>query len=441
MNIAIAMVSCDSGSHSNNKMAVGEERVVGYDCEFVEDPPKYLQAECPVCLLVLRDPHQVTCCGKSFCKECIERVKAGHKSCPCCGQDSYNDFSNKGLRQPLYGFKVHCSNKEEGCLWQGELGQVDNHLNLNTTTVDNELEGCEYAKLRCSFCLEAITRNQLCRHKRELCNKRPFSCEHCNEYKSTYDDVITHHWPVCGYHPVACPNMCGTSPQRKDLDSHVNRVCPAAVIDCDFSYAGCEVRLPRSEMAAHLKDNQTEHVSLLALEHRNVRADLKRQQEEIKYLRERQQLRKDAEIQKLHQEIESLQRLTKVLSLKTKLFPVDFQVRNPERGTKWTTTPFFTHVGGYKLYLVFDCLVRCVCLLGVGLMKGEYDSRLQWPLTAEVYFQILDSNKSVALEEFVLKIDKQQRVSGKEPCVHHILSSNVTRTSIMYVRVIGVYVY
>ena len=438
MNTAIAMASCDNGSHSNNKMAVGDERVVGYDCEFVEDPPKYLQAECPVCLLVLRDPHQVTCCGKSFCKECIERVKAGHKSCPCCKQDAYNDFSNKGLRQPLYGFKVHCSNKEEGCLWQGELGQVDNHLNLKATTVDNELEGCEYAIVRCSFCLEAITRNQLCRHKRELCNKRPFSCEHCDKYKSTYDDVITHHWPVCDYHPVACPNMCGTSPQRKDLDSHVKRVCPAAVIDCDFSYAGCKVRLPRSEMAAHLKDNQAEHVSLLSLEHRNLRTDLKRQQEEIKYLKEHQQLnaaRKDAEIRKLHEEIESLQRLTKVLSLKTTLFPADYQIRNPERGCTWTSAPFFTHVGGYKLYLDFGYHFLCV-----GLMKGEYDSRLQWPLTAEVYFQILDSNKSVILRDFVLKIDKKQRVSEKEACVGCIFS-DVTRTSIMHVRVIGVYVY
>ena len=40
----------------------------------------------------------------------------------------------------------------------------------------------------------------------ELCDKRPFSCEHCNEYESTYDDVINNHWPVCGCHPVHCPN-------------------------------------------------------------------------------------------------------------------------------------------------------------------------------------------------------------------------------------------
>ena len=38
----------------------------GYDCEFVERP-KELETDCPICLLVLREPFQVTCCGNSFC--------------------------------------------------------------------------------------------------------------------------------------------------------------------------------------------------------------------------------------------------------------------------------------------------------------------------------------------------------------------------------------
>ena len=42
----------------------------GFDCQFV-DAPKELQSECPVCLSILREPCQVTCCGKSFCRACI----------------------------------------------------------------------------------------------------------------------------------------------------------------------------------------------------------------------------------------------------------------------------------------------------------------------------------------------------------------------------------
>ncbi len=38
---------------------------VGFDCEFLDPPPDILQTECPVCLQIIREPHQVTCCGKS----------------------------------------------------------------------------------------------------------------------------------------------------------------------------------------------------------------------------------------------------------------------------------------------------------------------------------------------------------------------------------------
>ena len=44
----------------------------GYDHDFV-DPPKDL--ECPVCMLVLRDPHLISCCGNHFCRNCISRVR------------------------------------------------------------------------------------------------------------------------------------------------------------------------------------------------------------------------------------------------------------------------------------------------------------------------------------------------------------------------------
>ena len=80
----------------------------GFDCEFVEEPPKYLQTHCPVCLLILREPYQVTCCGKSFCKECIGKIKARSQPCPTCKEDKFESFPNKGLQQPLYGFAVFC---------------------------------------------------------------------------------------------------------------------------------------------------------------------------------------------------------------------------------------------------------------------------------------------------------------------------------------------
>ena len=44
----------------------------GHDCDFVESPSDSL--ECPVCLLVLREPHLLSCCGVKICHSCISGV-------------------------------------------------------------------------------------------------------------------------------------------------------------------------------------------------------------------------------------------------------------------------------------------------------------------------------------------------------------------------------
>ena len=112
----------------------------GYDCEFVGEHPQE-QYKCPICLLVLRDPQQVTCCGKSYCKVCIDRVVKDGKPCPTCNAVAFSIFPNKGLRRTLDGFRVYCSNKDEGCEWVGELGDIERHLNSKPSP-ERQLEGC-----------------------------------------------------------------------------------------------------------------------------------------------------------------------------------------------------------------------------------------------------------------------------------------------------------
>ena len=105
------------------------EQRVGFECDFVEGPPDtFPQWDCPVCLFTVREPHQVECCGYSFCRGCIERVKRDNKPCPTCNEREFKTFHNKGLEKSLYGFKVHCTKKADGCGWTGELRELQNHL-------------------------------------------------------------------------------------------------------------------------------------------------------------------------------------------------------------------------------------------------------------------------------------------------------------------------
>ena len=147
----------------------------GFDCEFVEKPAKGVQSECPVCLLVLKEPYQVTCCGYGFCRVCIERVRADNNPCPCCNAKKFDSFEDKRLKRSLYDFKVHCANKKQGCKWVGELGELEKHLNSKPPQ-DKQLEGCQFIQVQCLHCSKRILRSGVKIHQNDQCLRRPFTC-------------------------------------------------------------------------------------------------------------------------------------------------------------------------------------------------------------------------------------------------------------------------
>ncbi len=250
-----------------NNQQQADKTIIGFDCEFVEPPPeRYMQSECPICLQIIREPHQVTCCGKKFCKTCIDYIKVIQKPCPTC-KEEFSSFADKGLKQSLYGLKVRCSHQKDGCEWTGELRQLDEHLNTDPQP-ENLLDGCQFVEINCIYnCRNHQQRRYIQNHQIKDCPKRPFGCEHCHDYKSTYDDVTNNHWSVCGSFPVPCHNQCGSTIQRQNIDSHVADECPLTTINCNFHHVGCAVKLPRQDMPEHQRENLLTHISLLATSH------------------------------------------------------------------------------------------------------------------------------------------------------------------------------
>ena len=341
----------------------------GFDCDFTEKPPKVLQTHCPICLLILREPFQVTCCGKSFCRACIQRIGAENKPCPTCNQDNFDCFQNKGLQQPLYGFQVFCSNKERGCDWQGELGKLDKHLNSNPDK-DNLSVGCAFVNVQCAFCNVLYQRSKIECHQDSQCPQRPFTCSMCQEFKSTYDDVSTNHAPVCKWRPVECPNSCGVKNlQHQHLEEHVSTQCPLSYVDCEFSDAGCDVKVHRKDLPSHLGENVVTHVSLLARENRKLKLQLKQQEQQFK--------------------------------LHFRLPPIRLECAKGSlsgyRG--WVSEPFYSNIGGYKLQLFmfqtgsdhFTCM----------LMEIEFPVVL--PCTQQITMRIMDQDNDKNYHKIVQK--------------------------------------
>ena len=148
-------------------------------------------------------------------------------------------------------------------MWEGELGQLDQHINSNPDK-EKQLVGCAYTNFLCGFCDKLHPRHELEHHQTSLCPKRPFTCFMCEEYESTYEDVVNSHAPVCKCRPVECPNLCGADNlQHQHLEEHVSSQCPLTYVECEFSDTGCDAKVYRKDLASHLTDNLVTHMSLL----------------------------------------------------------------------------------------------------------------------------------------------------------------------------------
>ena len=294
----------------------------GYECEIVR-PPEKIQTECSICLQVLKEPQLISCCGHNFCRSCIERVKKDDKNCPLCNEADFTLMHNKGLERSLKEFEVFCTHQKNGCKWVGELSMLEQHLNADSEP-EKQFEGCDFVEVKCMHeCGRCFQRCFLGNHQADECPKRPFSCDYCREYESIFEDVVNHHYPVCKCYPLSCPNNCTPyAIERQHLEHHLSKDCPLQVVNCDFHYTGCEVKLPRSEMPAHLAENYT-HMSLLAtfnqkLVHKNdeMAKVLLEKNEEIKRLTEDLQREAGASqtaIDALRQDNEALRFRTQLL--------------------------------------------------------------------------------------------------------------------------------
>ena len=327
-------------------------QVTGFDYEFVEKPPEFFQTLCPICLLILREPYQVTCCGKSFCRACIQKIKSKTQPCPTCNKENFTDFPNLGLQQPLYQFRVFCLNKGDGCVWQGELGKLDQHLNLNPDKDKQEI-GCAYTRVKCLHCSELYQRCLIKHHQTSECLLRPFSCEICKEFKSTYDDVTKNHAPSCNCRPVECTN-CGSIMKHQKLKDHF---CPLSMVKCEFSHAGCNVKMHRKDVPSHLSENMVTHLSLLlqkipSLENENKTLKLELQESKYENKILQLELRDQANVVRSSlQKISLLESKTKKIDsqLLSCVPPIDITCEAKGNGPiDFTSRPFYSHTCGYK---------------------------------------------------------------------------------------------
>ena len=289
-------------------MASNASNTGGYDCKFVETPPNKLV--CQICLHVARNPHQVTCCGRVYCKACQDEHKRHSSFCPNCRETRLNSspdtrgewysdwyFMKQLLHQTflctspigeqeIKSLKVMCRNSENGCGWVGELQSLDNHLTM-----------CEYLLLRCTNkCMEntkvvKILRRDLDHHLKNKRSNHQYQCPHCKD-TGRYCDISTTHLNTCPKVKVSCPNThCKALVPHRDLANHRSQ-CQYEVVSFKYAEIGCKEELLRKDLKQHENDGAL-HFQLAIETITEQQKKINRQQEEISELQEEMKLVKE----------------------------------------------------------------------------------------------------------------------------------------------------
>ena len=262
-------------------------RATGYECDFVEAVPKDIQTDCSICLLVLRQPYMVECCGNRFCKACLDEYLKVMTRCPLCKQTITAAIHDKQLQRCLKEKLVYCSNKSRGCTWTGELRQLeDGHLNVSQATPDEH--GCQYVLVVCSQCKRIkVERHAMKDHMQKECPRRVVVCVHCTTHRAPFEDIGRIHNPVCPYVPVPCPKGCGAKPYRMNIETHLADRCPNNPLPCPFHIVGCSKKLTGSQMERHLRDRAvcSGHVSNVEKAIDTLKRKLGDKDKEVKTLR------------------------------------------------------------------------------------------------------------------------------------------------------------
>ena len=379
--------------------------------------------KCPLCLDLLKEPTLTSCCGKHFCQECIDNVKAATHVCPLCNEKGFNTFLDKQKQRTVNALKVYCRMRVRGCEWEGELGKLDRHLDVHGGD-------CQFVEVECEFgpagCRDNILRKDVVKHQQEC---------------------MQQHLRLM------------TRFSLKSIENFERRLCEQKTsFEQQLLQKDQEIRAVHN----HLEQNN-DKICQLELEGHKVADQLELKGEEIAHIQHQLEL-KDQEIADIQHQLEldnqesadtiepddiwpdsdlassepvkptddrdvavhpspAIQHITlkppvkqvvPVVPVEVTMTYSDNYMRN---AISWYSPPFYTHDGGYKLCLSTsfeysdsphpwaNAMKIVVCL-----MHGESDDHLQFPFRACVEVEIVNHKTGQNIEEVITFDDGGDRI-------------------------------
>lgn len=415
----------------------------GFTYQTVEEPPE--DCLCILCELLVKDAKQTECCGRIMCSYCISEYKKSVMvfKCPNCRnllQGKY--FRDKRTDRAVQCLIIHCTNRTEGCDWQGKIEDIKLHIE----------ESCNETFIKCQACTKEVKRKDVNEHLKNHCSKRQFACPHCGD-SGPFDEISTDHLQVCLEVPLPCPMQeCNQKIKRCKLNEHLTK-CPKLVVKCPNHENGCSTMIRRENLEEHcLTCPKRHHVcphcklqgsyDFIVGEHTVECTEIRvtcstplckeriRQHDVKQHLKvcpkvvvscpyydigcttvfKREDMEKHEEkVMKNHLRLA----LNRLQALENKSKPMVFRFKNvsefKRKDTNWLSEEFYSSAGGYKARLnvyingVAEAMKRYVSVFVV-LVPGKYDDTIEWPFQGEVVIELLnqisDSNHMTATAVF-----------------------------------------
>ncbi|XP_065679151.1 TNF receptor-associated factor 5 isoform X1 [Hydra vulgaris] len=245
-----------------------EDKLKGYNVKLVDGfPDKY---KCYFCKLVFRDPIQ-TFRGERACKYCYFSMKRKNPDVCPIDKEPINDneiFQDKHLMREIGQLKCYCNNKDAGCLWKGELLEIQKHH-----------DGCDYNQIACDKCNNQILIRNKDFHQSKECLYRLITCNDCKIPIKAND--LENHRLICPMKRVDCPYNCNEKPLFTELFDHfkscsklsINHICPFQLIGCPYQ------AIDSDNLNNHLKS--TDHFLITVSVVKKLKEDYDEMQHEL----------------------------------------------------------------------------------------------------------------------------------------------------------------
>ena len=381
--------------HQVPSTAENQPRSPEIDFDFVEQPSQ--DFFCPVSLELLLEPQLTSCCGHHLSLEATTRLQREGKTCPMCNGEGWNAVLDKYHRRKVHEVRVRCRYKDNGCEWVGEVNELKTHV--------------------------------------DSCVNRPWECKYC-AFRCTFGEGKGGHLAVCPKFPKPCPNGCEVgSVERCNMEQHLS-VCPLEPVACEMKEFGCNIVVPRKELATHMRESELQHLTAMTMtnlsltrqlqqESKEKMARIEQRVDELQAVITDQEQKYAEQLKELKAHIETLECTTRHIEhhtaggVCTACNSITFPYRNVKNAQHCVhmgaySEPFYSHHHGYKfsLKIVYNGpSVYNGISVYLYLTKGEYDDELCWPVEVKVRLELINQarNHGHLMKAKTLVLDKEKR--------------------------------